>query len=46
MKGAFLNWTEAEIVSIEDQIINKLNELAELETHKYTYPLSRTDFRK
>lgn len=42
--SAFANWTEAEIVAIEDQMMAKLEELAEIETHKYTYPVSRTEF--
>jgi len=42
--SAFSNWTEAEIVAIEDQMIAKLQELAEIETHKYTYPVSKTEF--
>jgi len=42
--SAFANWTEAEIVAIEDQMMGKLEELAEIETHKYTYPVSRTEF--
>jgi hypothetical protein len=44
--SAFANWTEAEIVAIEDQMMGKLEELAEIETHKYTYPVSRTEFGK
>jgi len=44
VKTAFANWTEAEIVAIEDQLVAKLEELAEIEVHKHTYPLSRTDF--
>ena len=44
--SAFANWTEAEIVAIEDQMLGKLEELAEIETHKYTYPVSRTEFGK
>ena len=46
ISAAFSNWTEAEIVAIEDQMMAKLEELAEIETHKYTYPVSRTEFRK
>jgi len=41
---AFANWTEAEIVAIEDQMIEKLEELSKIETHKQTYPVSRTEF--
>jgi len=44
ISAAFSNWTEAEIVAIEDQMMAKLEELAEIETHKYTYPVSRTEF--
>ena len=44
ISGAFANWTEAEIVAIEDQMIEKLEELAKIETHKQTYPVSRTEF--
>lgn len=44
VKTAFANWTEAEIVAIEDQLVAKLEELADIEVHKHTYPLSRTDF--
>ena len=44
ISGAFSNWTEAEIVAIEDQMIEKLEELAQIETHKQTYPVSRTEF--
>ena len=31
-------------MAIEDQMMGKLEELAEIETHKYTYPVSRTEF--
>lgn len=44
INSAFSNWTEAEIVAIEDQMIDKLEELSAIETHKYTYPVSRTEF--
>ena len=27
-------------------MLGKLEELAEIETHKYTYPVSRTEFGK
>eukprot|EP00116_Pleurobrachia_bachei_P002068 sb/3462330/ len=46
INSVFSNWTEAEIVAIEDQMIDKLEELSAIETHKYTYPVSRTEFCK